>query len=112
MHRLWVHAQDVDRTAALMCYIQFSLWGVPAVVVVGNTLANEQREVFHTIAHHLGGWKWRLARHAEEHAHQEQEKPMATPTDEAHATATTAPPEPRTFAPVAPSNQEQIGFEF
>ncbi|MEY4507726.1 MAG: hypothetical protein RL297_2304 [Pseudomonadota bacterium] len=46
MHRLWVQAQDIDRTAALMCYIQLSLWGVPAAVVVGNTLANEQREVF------------------------------------------------------------------
>ena len=110
MHRLWVHAQDVDRTAALMCYIQLSLWGVPAAVVVGNTLANEQREVFHTIAHHLGGWKWRLARQAEEQ--NAQKATTATPTDEAPATTTTAPPEPRTFAPVATSNHEQMGFEF
>ena len=109
MHRLWVHAQDVDRTAALMCYIQLSLWGVPAAVVVGNTLANEQREVFHTIGHHLGGWKWRLARQA---AEQNAQKATTTPTDEAPATATTAPPEPRPFAPVVTSNQEQIGFEF
>jgi hypothetical protein len=110
MHRLWVQAQDIDRTAALMCYIQLSLWGVPAAVVVGNTLANEQREVFHTIGHHMGGWKWRLARQAEEHAQQEQAKPVAT-TDEARPT-TTAPPEPKPFAPVASRNQAQIGFEF
>ena len=60
MQCLWVHAQDIDRTAALMCYIQLSLWGVPAAVVVGNTLMNEQREVFHTIGHHMGGWEWKL----------------------------------------------------
>jgi hypothetical protein len=82
MHRLWVQAQDIDRTAALMCYIQLSLWGVPAAVVVGNTISNEQREVFHTIGHHMGGWKWRLARQAEERDQQEQAKPVAT-TDEA-----------------------------
>ena len=110
MHRLWVHAQDVDRTAALMCYIQLSLWGVPAAVVVGNTLMNEQREVFHTIAHHMGGWKWRLARQAEEQ--NAQKATTTTPTDEATATATTAPPEPRPFAPVATSNHAQMGFEF
>jgi hypothetical protein len=110
MQCVWVQAQDVDRTAALMCYIQLSLWGVPAAVVVGNTLLGEKREVFHTIGHHLGGWKWRLARQAEEQ--NAQKATTATPTDEAPATATTAPPEPRTFAPVATSNQEQIGFEF
>jgi hypothetical protein len=106
MHRLWVQAQDIDRTAALMCYIQLSLWGVPAVVVVGNTLANECRETFYTIGHHMGGWKWKLARHA----HQEQAKPVAT-TDEARPTTTT-PPEPKPFAPVASRNQAQIGFDF
>jgi hypothetical protein len=94
-----------------MCYIQLSLWGVPAVIVVGNTLMNEQREVFHTIAHHMGGWKWKLARHAEERTHREQEKPVATPMDEARPT-TTAPPEPKPFAPVASRNQAQIGFDF
>ena len=33
-------AQDVDRTAALMCYIQLSLLGCPGYVIVGNTLTN------------------------------------------------------------------------
>jgi hypothetical protein len=94
-----------------MCYIQLSLWGVPAVVVVGNTLANECREAFYTIGHHMGGWKWKLARHTEEHTHQEQAKPVATTTDEARPT-TTAPPEPKPFAPVASRNQAQIGFDF
>lgn len=58
--RLWVQCQDVDRTAALMCYLQLSLWNVPAVVIVGNTLAMEVREVFYTPAHHLGFWTTKL----------------------------------------------------
>jgi hypothetical protein len=60
-HRLWVQAIDVDRTASLMCYIQLSLWNVPAEVIVGNTLTLEVREVWHTPAYHLFGWKARLA---------------------------------------------------
>lgn len=59
--RLWVHCQDIDRTAALMCYVQLALWHIPGVVVVGNTLAMETREVFYTPAHYLGRWDDRLA---------------------------------------------------
>jgi hypothetical protein len=44
------HAIDVDRTAALMTYIQLSLWNVPATVVVGNALTLETREVWITPA--------------------------------------------------------------
>lgn len=29
-------AQDIDRTAVMMCYIQMSLLGCPAVVVIGD----------------------------------------------------------------------------
>lgn len=46
--KLWVQAIDVDRMAALMCYIQLSLWNVPAEIVVGNTLSWEIREVWYT----------------------------------------------------------------
>lgn len=60
--RLWVQCQDVDRTAALMCYLQLSLWHVPAVVIVGNTLSMEAREVFYTPAHYMGFWEHRLRR--------------------------------------------------
>lgn len=61
---LWVQCIDVDRLAALMCYIQLTLWHVPAQVVVGNTLTLETREVWHTPAHHLGFWDVRLKRKA------------------------------------------------
>ena len=59
--RMWAHCQDIDRTAALMCYVQLALWNVPGVIVVGNTLAMETREVFYTPAHYLGRWDDRLA---------------------------------------------------
>ena len=32
-------AQDIDRTAAMMCYIQLSLLGCPAIVAVGDIKA-------------------------------------------------------------------------
>ncbi len=58
---LHVTAQDVDARAAQMAYIQLSLLHVPAVVIVGNSLAVETREVWYTPAHILGGWSRRLA---------------------------------------------------
>lgn len=38
-HALFV-AQDVDRIAGLMCYIQLSLLGCPGYIVIANTLTN------------------------------------------------------------------------
>lgn len=57
---LHVTAIDVDARAAHMAFLQFSLLGIPAVVIVGNTLTLEERECFFTPAHVLGGWAWRL----------------------------------------------------
>ena len=64
-HVMWVSCQDIDRTAALMCYIQLTLWNIPGEVIVGNTLADERREVFYTPAHWLGMWNVKLRRHHE-----------------------------------------------
>ncbi len=60
MYKMWVQCIDIDRLAALMCYLQLSLWNVPAEVVVGNALTLETREVFYTPAHRLGFWESRL----------------------------------------------------
>lgn len=57
---LHVTAVDVDRKAAHMAYIQFSLLHIPAVVVVGNSITLEEREHWYTPAHILGGWSQRL----------------------------------------------------
>ena len=71
--KLWVQCNDVDRLAALICYIQLTLWHVPAQVIVGNTLSGKQREVWYTPAHHLGFWDSRLRKRQEaETAHDHQ----------------------------------------
>lgn len=58
---MWAQCRDIDRTVALMCFIQLSLWSIPGVVIVGDTLANEVRECFYTPAHYMGAWDCRLA---------------------------------------------------
>lgn len=60
--RLHITAQDVDPTAARMAFVQLALSGLPATVIIGNTLALEQREVWHTPWHHLGFWDVKLRR--------------------------------------------------
>jgi hypothetical protein len=56
-----VTAQDIDQTAVHMCYIQMSLLHIPGVVILGNSLSVESREIWYTPAHILGGWSRRLA---------------------------------------------------
>jgi hypothetical protein len=72
--RLWVQCIDVDRLAALMCFVQLTLWNVPAEVLVGNALSLEIREVWHTPQHILGFWQYRLAQ-------QNQDAPEHTRAD-------------------------------
>lgn len=54
--RLRIIAQDVDRTAAHMCYIQLSLIGAQARVVWGNTLTVEAWNVYVTPFAVMKGW--------------------------------------------------------
>ncbi|MBJ6361757.1 N-6 DNA methylase [Paenibacillus sp. GCM10012307] len=57
-------AQDIDQTAALMCYIQLSLLGCPGYVIIGNTLTeppteplNSSMNVWYTPFYMIGRWK-------------------------------------------------------
>lgn len=61
-YQLWIQGIDIDRTAALMCYIQLSMWHIPAEICVGNSLSLEIREVWNTPAHYLGGWSQKLVK--------------------------------------------------
>ena len=120
--KLWVQAIDVDRMAALMCYIQLSLWNVPAEVIVGNTLSWDIREVWYTPAHHLGMWKYRLSRKAESHeVEPKADTPKPPPQGEAapvpqpemvstdYSPQSTSKVEKQPAAPVKPT---QLGFDF
>lgn len=90
LHTFWVQCIDLDRVAALMCYLQLSLWHVPAQVIVGNTLSMKFREVFHTPAHYLGFWEGKIKRHDEKQIktkttvdnHQQEKNKPATPSSE------------------------------
>ena len=60
VNALWCKCVDIDRIAAFMCFIQLTLWNIPAQVVVGNTLTLEEKQVFYTPAHYMGGWTQRF----------------------------------------------------
>lgn len=55
-------AQDIDRTAAMMCYIQMTLLGCPAIVVIGDNLAkpfpHPDNEVWCTLFYYLNQWRF------------------------------------------------------
>lgn len=66
-------AQDIDRTAALMCFVQLSLLGCPGYVVVGDTILNpilgpstllpvkqEGQEIWYTPMMYTDIWQYRL----------------------------------------------------
>lgn len=73
--QLHVTAVDVDERAAHMAYVQFSLLHIPAEVVVGNTLSGEVRDVWHTPAHILDGWDFKLRAHELVHEALDLEQP-------------------------------------
>lgn len=58
--KLYVQCIDIDRLAGFMCYLQLSLWHIPAEVIIGNTLTLEFREVYYTPSYYLGDWDTRL----------------------------------------------------
>jgi len=55
--------QDIDPTAAHMCYIQLSLLGCPGYVIVGDTLSrpglHPENEIWYTPMWFVGGWPLR-----------------------------------------------------
>jgi hypothetical protein len=58
--QLHVTATDVDIRCVHMAYVQLSLMHIPAIIVHGNTITMEQFGIWHTPAHILGGWDFRL----------------------------------------------------
>lgn len=76
-----VTAIDIDPRAIHMAYIQFSLLHIPAVVILGNSLALETREQWFTPAHILGGWGPRLAARAAREAENARTDPEHAPIE-------------------------------
>ncbi len=63
-------AQDIDRTAAMMCYIQLSLLGCPAIVIIGDSLAkpflHPDNEAWYTPFFYLSQWRFMPGQAGEE----------------------------------------------
>lgn len=114
--RLWVQCQDIDRVAALMCYLQLALWNIPGVVIVGNTLALEAREVFYTPAHHLGFWTSKLRRRDEQEVVQmplaESEKAIINPSNIDTSRSVCMEPEYAQVSLSTSDNRGQLDFGF
>lgn len=106
--KLWVQCIDVDRMAALMCYIQLSLWNVPAEIIVGNTLSWDIREVWYTPAHHLGFWKYRLRRR-DESLEVDTTATAQSPNDRPNPAATSSDVHYSATPAIKPA---QLGFDF
>lgn len=56
-----VTATDVDLKCVHMAYLQFSLYGIPAVVIHGNTLTMQEWSRWYTPVYMLDGWVWHQA---------------------------------------------------
>ena len=63
--QILVSAVDIDIKCVYMCYIQLSLYGIPAVVKHGNSLTTEEWSHWYTPAYVVGGWRWKRQRKVE-----------------------------------------------
>lgn len=57
--QLVVMATDSDSRCIHMAYIQLSLYGIPAVVIHGNTITLQEHTRWYTPMYILGKWVWR-----------------------------------------------------
>lgn len=76
-NKMHVTAIDVDLKCVHMCYVQFALLHIPAVIVHGNTLSLEEWAHWKTPAHIMGGWWYRLKRRTDDR------QESSEPTEEA-----------------------------
>ncbi|WP_020493347.1 MULTISPECIES: N-6 DNA methylase [Desulfitobacterium] len=54
-----VTATDVDLKCVFMTYLQLSLYGIPAVVIHGDTIQMKEWSRWYTPVYLLDGWMWR-----------------------------------------------------
>ena len=60
--QLFALCVDIDPLAAMMTYIQLSLLGLPAEIIIGNSLTVEYHQVLHTPMYFMGFWRNKLQR--------------------------------------------------
>lgn len=57
--QLVVDATDIDLKCVYMCYLQLALYGIPGVVIHGNTLTLEEWSRWYTPVYIMHGWGFR-----------------------------------------------------
>lgn len=80
--QMLVSAMDIDIKCIYMCYLQLSLYGIPAVVIHGNSLTVEEWSHWYTPVYVIGGWSWKKKPKIENHqnaANQNQSVKKAQP---------------------------------
>lgn len=76
--QLLVTAEDIDLKCVHMTYLQLSLYGIPAVVIHGNTLTQEQWSIWYTPIYILDGWMFKKQNriiNTEKQERQDKQKP-------------------------------------
>lgn len=58
------YGTDIDLKCVHMAYVQLALYGIPAVVVHGNTLTMEEWSHWYTPAYVLNGWRFKKNKEA------------------------------------------------
>lgn len=66
-----MEAIDIDETCFKMAYIQLSILGIPARVMLGDTLAWKFQKVLYTPLYFVNGFEYKL-----KHQQQEPKKPV------------------------------------
>lgn len=61
-NQLFVEVIDIDEMCFMMAYIQLSLYGVPARVMLGDSLAWKFSKVIYTPMYLINGFEWKLKR--------------------------------------------------
>lgn len=61
-NQLFVEVIDIDEVCFMMSYIQLSLYGIPARVMLGDSLACKFSKVLYTPFYFMNGVEWKLKR--------------------------------------------------
>lgn len=60
LKKVFYWGQDIDFICFCMAYIQTSLYGLPAIIVWGNTLTLKEYKAFYTPEYFIGEWKEKI----------------------------------------------------
>ena len=64
-NQLFVEVIDIDKLCFMMAYIQLSLYGIPAKVMLGDSIAWKFSKVLYTPFYFVNGFEWKLRRQSD-----------------------------------------------